>query len=239
MSDPTTPGTQGSQGAISAQEVPVSQGAKQPTGAQPTSDAASDLASLLSEFEASTAPKAPEPPQAPAAQAPQAEAKDPAAFDPVATAMAGFNDWQKANLLEGEVKVLNTQLEAARQRIDYDDFNKAVAAGERMLQDADLLVPDGFVRDKLLAMSVEFPESAQIFDHRAENPKAYERAMKKVNHKIYEAARSMPDPEISENRAAVAAAVRGASTKVHKEEAPRYGDMNDAEFAKEKAKFGL
>ena len=56
---------------------------------------------------------------------------------------------------------------------------------------------------------------------------------------LYKAAQSFPDKEATENRAAVSAAVRGASNPAPIERPLNYGAMTDGEFAKEKAKFGL
>jgi hypothetical protein len=198
------------------------------------------LASLLNEFEESLKSPAPaaEPPKADPPQATPA----PAAANPHAhidAQMAEFNQWQKTNALELQVKGLSSEVEAARTYIDHQHFDAAVGLIEKRLSDDGLCVPASFVRDSLIAMSVQDEALRSAFDNRGANPGHFNRLFKKAQHRIYEAARSMPDPEATANRAAVAAAIRGTTAKTYAEPTPKYGSMTEAEFTKEKAKFGL
>jgi hypothetical protein len=196
----------------------------------------SDLASLLSEFESATTPK-PEPaPQAPQQPAPD---KAPQYGDPIEAGMAGFPDLARAHELEGQVKNLTAEVNAARHYLDTQHFDQAVTAGEKMLQDAELYVPPDFVRGQLIAMATLNPQLAQAFDNRGQNPQAYARMLKKAHASIMASAKAMPDAAATSDRNAVAAAVRGTSTKHYVDPPPKYGDMTDAEFQKEKAKFGF
>jgi hypothetical protein len=203
---------------------PAAQPAKEP-----------DLASLLSEFEASTATPKPEP------QPPQADpvpATPTPAVDPIAAGMAGFDDLARAHRLETENKALAAEVAAARAYIDRQHFSEATAAIEKRLADYELPVPEGFVKTALMAAAHD-PAIARAWDARGENPAAFAKVMRKLQDGIVAQARSFPDPEATANRAAVAAAVRGTSTKNYKEPTPKYSEMDDATFAKEKAKFGL
>ena len=80
------------------------------------------------------------------------------------------------------------------------------------------------------------------FDHAYDGPQQRRHSNSVVGRTLqrmcHEAA-SMPDPETTADVAAVAAAVRGASSMAPEEKAPNYGAMNDAEFKRELAKFGL
>jgi hypothetical protein len=63
--------------------------------------------------------------------------------------------------------------------------------------------------------------------------------MRKLQERIIADAKAMPDPLVSGDVAAVAAAMRGATTKAAPERQPDYGSMNDSEFRKELAKHNL
>jgi hypothetical protein len=86
------------------------------------------------------------------------------------------------------------------------------------------------------------PALTAAFDNRyasKDHLRQANRQVKKSMDKLLKAAKAMPDRQATEDRMAIAAAVRGTSTKIPEKGPVRYGDVNDAEFAKEKAKFGL
>jgi hypothetical protein len=142
MSDPIE-----SQSSRQLAEAAASPASHDAPAAQPAKEP--DLASLLSEFEASTATPKPEP-QAP--QADPAQATPTPAVDPIAAGMAGFDDLARAHRLETENRALTQEVQAARHYIDNQHFDQAVTAGEKMLADAELF-------DELIAAveAVPFP----------------------------------------------------------------------------------
>lgn len=77
------------------------------------------------------------------------------------------------------------------------------------------------------------------WNNRASNPKAWSGIQKALSAEIAKKFSKLPDPDATEDRAAVTAAVRGASHKAPAEQAPNYGAMTDAEFQKEKARLGF
>lgn len=79
----------------------------------------------------------------------------------------------------------------------------------------------------------------QAWLNRASNPAAWTKLEKALGQELSKKFSKLPDPDATEDRAAVTAAVRGASQKAPAETAPNYGAMNDAEFQKEKARLGL
>ena len=193
-----------------------------------------DLASLLQEFDAASQQPTPKPEAKaqPEVSAPTAEAS------PLDTG-AAWLDWRRAEQLDGQVKNLSSQLEGARRIFDQQDFEKAVSAAEKLLQDAQLPVPEGFVKNALVAASTQDPELRAAFDNRGSNPHLYGRLLKKANERIFESARSMPDPQATADRAAVVFAVRNSGKVLPAAPPPRYGDLSDAEFAAEKKKLGF
>ena len=66
--------------------------------------------------------------------------------NPIADALAGFTDWQRANNLDGKVKGLSDQLERARRKMDEVDFEKLVADADKILLDGGITVPNDYAR---------------------------------------------------------------------------------------------
>jgi len=83
------------------------------------------------------------------------------------------------------------------------------------------------------------PALREAFANRASNPRGWARIEKALNAEYSQRFQSRVDANATADREAVSAAVRGTSTKVPEQRAPNYGAMTDAEFAKEKAKYGL
>jgi len=82
----------------------------------------------------------------------------------------------------------------------------------------------------------------RIFNPRhesAEHLRAWNQIEKKMMARLYKEAKSQPDQQATEDRAAIAAAVRGSSKAPLPEKPKDYGAMNDAEFKAELAKHGL
>jgi hypothetical protein len=153
--------------------------------------------------------------------------------------LAGFEDWARANRLQGEVTGLAAELEKARTRVDQQDFEQVVSAGEKRLADAGLLTPKDYVREKLMLEAVQNARLRASFDNRGSDPRTFNRELRKAYDRIYEGAKSIPDKQATEDRAAVVHAMRGSTTKAPEEKAPDYGSMTSGEFAKELSKHGI
>lgn len=83
------------------------------------------------------------------------------------------------------------------------------------------------------------PRLQNAWNNRAANPKAWSGVQKALSAEIAKKFSKLPDPNATEDREAVTAAVRGASPKAPAEKAPNYGAMTNAEFQAEKARLGL
>jgi hypothetical protein len=195
----------------------------------------SDLASLLAEYDASTAPKPAEPaPQANPQEAPQPPA---AGFD-LDREMEKLSADMQRTALQKQVESLSAEVDAARTYVDRQHFSAAVETIEKRLSDSGLIVPAGYVSIALMAAAHD-PNVAQAFDRRGADPRTYARLMRRIGDGILADAKRMPDREVTGDVAAVVAAMRGASSKAAPERPPDYGAMNDAEFRKELAKHNL
>jgi hypothetical protein len=70
--------------------------------------------------------------------------------------------------------------------------------------------PDQRVRAFIIEEALESPEFHRIFQERASNPKAYEGLRRHLRREFAKMANARPDPDLTEDREAVAAVVRGA-----------------------------
>ena len=169
---------------------------------------------------------------------PQEAPQPPAAGFDLDRELVKLSADMRQSALEKQVEGLTAEVDAARTYIDRQHFEAAATAIEKRLSDFGLLVPAGYVKNALMA-AAHNPEIAQAFDNRGQNPAAYTRAMRKLQDRIVQDAKSMPDPQATGDKLAVVAAMRSATTRAPQERPPDYGAMNDAEFAKVLAKHNL
>lgn len=98
---------------------------------------------------------------------------------------------------------------------------------------------DEEIQDWMDGRAKRDPRLQQAWLARANNPGAWAKVEKALSQDLAKKFSKLPDPDATEDRAAVTAAVRGASQKAPAETPPNYGNMTDAEFAKAKASLGL
>jgi hypothetical protein len=126
---------------------------------------------------------------------------------------------------------------------DREDFGRLVERGDKMLREAGATVPEGFARMWLTERALNDERLRETFDNRYRSPQHLRRAEQVVDRLLSDlsrAAKTAPDPEATAVRAAVTAAIRGASTRtLPPEKAPDYGQMSDGEFRQELRKLGV
>lgn len=87
-------------------------------------------------------------------------------------------------------------------------------------------------------MAREEPAVLHAFRHRQPEPKKWERMWQSLRKEFgKEHKQSVVDPKATEDREAVTAAVRGASTKAPEQKAPDYSKLTPAEFQAEKERL--
>lgn len=125
--------------------------------------------------------------------------------------------------------IVATRLQKLEQRYLQEEVNKA---GEEVF---DGLEVSGRLREAWLdKMAREKPAIARAFINKDNDPASWKRlipALRLEARKDFPSAMKV-DPEATADRNAVAAAVRGASTKATAEPAPSLGKMSDAELRK-------
>lgn len=106
-------------------------------------------------------------------------------------------------------------------------------------------VPEGFfedteIEDWVAARAQRDPRLANAWMNRHQNPTAWGKVVDAIGEQMAAKFKKLPDRGATEDRAAVTAAVRGASKQAPEGKAPDYSRKSDAEFAKDvEEKYGF
>jgi hypothetical protein len=134
---------------------------------------------------------------------------------------------QRVGELEQAIAQMQHQQWLAEERADFD---KVVAEIDKDLKEFPDL-PANFSRDWLMARGLDDPKLRDAFDGRRQFPRIWARAKQDAAAQLYKLASSRPDRQLSEDRMAVSAAVRGASSShAPAEPQPDMAHMNNAEY---------
>lgn len=125
---------------------------------------------------------------------------------------------------KSEIDAWRTQVAQERETKDFAGAIKEVKG--------DLDVPDFAVRGWLSEIAEQNPKINEIWNNRQNDPKAAKKLLASLKNDFLKQGSKIKgvDPQATADREAVAAAVRGTSTKAPEPAAPKYGDMSDAEF---------
>lgn len=168
-----------------------------------------DLDTLLSQYDQS-APKPSEP-------------------APPATAAPAAND----------VKEASAEVLAARDEIRSERFQRdmnATISDVRGDLPADLY-DDDFIQSWIDAQAKKDSRLATAWVNRNTDPKNFAKVKAALGKEFAKRYNRIPDKQATEDREAVTAAVRGASTSAPSGKAPDYSKMTDAQLAAEKARL--
>jgi hypothetical protein len=144
---------------------------------------------------------------------------------------------QRVGELEAAVAQMQHEAWLNQERADFD---KVVAEIDAELKEFPDL-PANFSRDWLMARGLDDPKLRDAFDGRRQFPRIWARAKQDAAAQLYKLARERPDRQLSEDRLAVSAAVRGASSShAPAEPEPDLSNMNNGEFRSYMArKYGI
>jgi len=127
------------------------------------------------------------------------------------------------------------RLRRVEERLFNEDVNKTVANIT-----GGLKVSPRFARGWLDQIAKEKPEVANAFLQKESNPQRWTQIEQSLAKEFAKEVKSVTfDENVTEDRSAVAAAVRGASTKAPAEPAPNYTTMTNGELRDEMRKLGL
>lgn len=89
---------------------------------------------------------------------------------------------------------------------------------------------DDFVHAWIDSQATKNPNLAQAWVNRGRDPKGFQRVVDSLQGAFQKKYGKLPDPNLTEDRDAVTAAVRGASTKTPEAKEPAIGSMTDNEY---------
>lgn len=139
------------------------------------------------------------------------------------------------------VKDASAEVLAARDEIRQDRFKRDMNTAVEVVRGempADLY--DGpFMTAWINAKADADPRLAQAWVQRNENPAKFKQVLGALSKEFAKKYSRLPDPQATEDRAAVTAAVRGSSTRVPEGKAPNYAAMTNNELAAEWDKYGV
>ena len=101
------------------------------------------------------------------------------------------------------------------------------------------VISDAEFIDLLDGRAKRDPALRNAYAERQANPRKWAQIQKALNAEYTKKFQPRVDAAATADKEAVAAAVRGTSTKAPEEKAPSYGSMNNSEFQKELAKHGV
>jgi hypothetical protein len=140
---------------------------------------------------------------------------------------AGELATQRVGELEQAIAQMQHEAWLNQERADFDKLVGEIAEGLKEFPD----LPAGFVRDWLMARGQDDLKLRDAFDGRRQFPRIWARAKRDATAQLYKLASSRPNRELSEDRLAVSAAVRGASSShTPAEPQPDMSHMNNAQY---------
>lgn len=163
--------------------------------------------------------------------APQSE---PEAVDPRDLLTGDLDRLEKSRMREylSQVDAEHRAEKAAQQ--DREDWGRVTAFAKDLVAEFPS-APEGYAELWLRNELTTDPEFRQVLADRYTSPRALdraERAMERQFKKLRDHVRSFPDRHATEDREAVAAAVRGGPRTPPPPSAPNYATMTDKEFSK-------
>jgi hypothetical protein len=214
---------------------------EQPSGeTAPQNNGAAGLDDLLAEFEQSTqrSDTTPTPsPQGIVTAATDLEdivTADQSTLDDIVDPNSRY--WRDRH----QTALLHRTKEQVDQRInEFKAYEQKIIQLKNEAEDAALIrelrgelnVTDKDVKDFLTIQVRDNSEFLRIYNEREQNPRVYEALKKQLGRDFLKSVNSRPDPTLTEDREAVAAAVRGASiNRAPESPAPNYSHMSNNEF---------
>ena len=150
--------------------------------------------------------------------------------EPTKPEQTGATDDLKA--LADEVRGLRTERQKETFRRDMDSTIKNVRGN----LDPEFF-DDGFIEAWVDAEARKDTRLSVAWAQRHDNPKQFQKVVDMLGRNFVKKYGKLPDKQATEDREAVTAAVRGASTKAPEGKAPDFSGMNNAAFREEHKKL--
>ena len=160
---------------------------------------------------------------------------------------AGAAEPQKTTEVKANTDANTDVVNWARQEMqirEQERLNSAINDSVNKLKDGlDVKIPDRALKGILYEKADSDPRFRSAWADRQNNPKGFERVLKALQKEIKDDFGEQTDKTVTDDREALASAVRGASTSTTKSET---GDFNksiteasDSDFQKQLREFGL
>jgi hypothetical protein len=179
-----------------------------------------ELSDVLNEFvnATSSTPKKEDPPATAPAKKPSATNPEPNsdAIGALQNQIAYLTDRERAREEADQTRRFNEDMNVVLQKV-RGDLNTE-------------FFDDDFVRAWIDGQAAKNPQLAQAWVNRAKDPKGFERVVGALQSGFVKKYGKLPDPNLTEDREAVSAAVRGASTKTPEAKPPKTSGMSDPEY---------
>ena len=229
----------------------------QQTDTPDQSSGADDISALLAQFEAETArPAAANGHDENAADAANGADRSQVGEPPETPGELSDVDWllkqveleNKEMDLRGQRAQLNTKEKAINDTIENYISVRQQEQHEADLKTAILQVrgdmDSKFFDDKFVTAFIDKEardniKLQEIWQNRFNNPRALATAINHLAKDFQKTYSRMPDPNVTEDRALVAAAIRGASAPAQTEPPPNYARLSNADMRDEMRKLGI
>ena len=229
----------------------------QQTDTPDQSSGADDISALLAQFEAETArPAAANGHDENAADAANGADRSQVGEPPETPGELSDVDW-----LLKQVELENKEMDLRGQRAQLytkekainDTIENYISVRQQEQHEADLKITIAQVRgdmdskffdDKFVTAFIDKEardnlKLQEIWQNRFNNPRALATAINHLAKDFQKTYSRMPDPNVTEDRAMVAAAIRGASAPAQTEPPPNYARLSNADMRDEMRKLGI
>ena len=145
--------------------------------------------------------------------------------------------------LKTQGDALNSLYQHALAQKAREDFGRVKSDALQKLQAADIPVSDDLMDRWFASKALKDPRLREAWDNRLRSEQHWRRADKLIEDStrgLMKFLRNQIDTDVTSDKMAVAAALKGASSSTAPPEGPvRYGDLTDREFANEKKRLGI
>lgn len=149
-------------------------------------------------------------------------------FEQTETPPEQTNDIKADDLKADDIKEVVSFVKETREDRIRETTDKDVSAAVKAVK-GDLDIDEGLVKELLYGKASTDPRFLRAFQLRHENPEGWTGVQQAFGREL--ASRlAKPDQGLTDDRAAVEAAVRSASTGSSEEPPPDFGSMTDSEF---------
>lgn len=140
---------------------------------------------------------------------------------------------KEADTKKDDISDLRSTVDYLTSQVESNDIEKAVESISGAL---DVQVSKRVIKAYLNDMAIDDPRVRKAFANRYKEPATWARVLKGATKAIRDEFSNLPDKQLTEDREALAATVRGSSRTSSEDEPPNFSRMSDREFDEWKRK---